>query len=104
MAAYQLIVLYHHPENAEAFDKHYDEIHAPLAARLPGLRSYTAMRPVAAGGERPAYHLAAVLTFDDENAFIAAMAGEEGRAAVADLANFAGAGTTMLTGPAGVVV
>ncbi len=45
-----------------------------------------------------------MLTFDDEAAFGAAMAGEEGKAAVADLANFAGAGATMLTGPAGVVV
>ncbi|GAA1674068.1 EthD family reductase [Nonomuraea maheshkhaliensis] len=102
--AFQLIVLYNHPESAEAFDKHYDETHAPLAARLPGLRSYTVTRPAAAGDQPPAYHLVAVLTFDDAAAFGAAMAGEEGKAAVADLANFAGAGATMLTGPAGVVV
>lgn len=102
--AYQLVVLYHHPENAEAFDKHYDETHAPLAARLPGLRAYSVMRPAAVRGERPAYHLAAVLTFDDQDAFNAAMSGEEGRAAVADLADFAGAGTTMLTGPAGTIL
>ncbi|MEV0389183.1 EthD family reductase [Nonomuraea sp. NPDC050643] len=101
--AFQLIALYAHPESATAFDKHYDETHAVLVARLPGLRAFTAMRPAPAGGERAAYHLAAVLTFDDEKAFAAAMATEEGKAAVADLANFAGAGVTMLTGPADTV-
>ncbi|MBB6553868.1 EthD family reductase [Nonomuraea rubra] len=102
--AFQLIVLYNQPDSAAAFDKHYDETHAPLAARMPGLRSYTTMRPAAAGGEQPPYHLVAVLTFDDQQAFEAAAASEEGQAAVADLANFAGKGATLLTGPAGAVV
>ncbi|MEV4548366.1 EthD family reductase [Nonomuraea wenchangensis] len=99
--AFQLIVLYNHPESAEDFDKHYDGTHAPLAARLPGLRSYTALWPA---GDRPPYHLVAVLTFDDEAAFNAAMASEEGQATAADLANFAGAGVEMLMGPAGTIV
>jgi uncharacterized protein (TIGR02118 family) len=102
--AYQLIVLYNQPESVSAFDKHYDETHSRLAARMPGLRAYTTQRPAAVGGRPPAYHLVAVLTFDDEQAFNAAAASEEGKAAVADLANFAGAGVTMLTGPAAAVV
>ncbi|MFC4120746.1 EthD family reductase [Nonomuraea zeae] len=103
--AFQLIVLYHHPESVAAFDKHYDETHAPIAATLPGVRAYTVLRPAAGpSGEQPAYHLVAVLTFDDQEAFNAAMGSEAGAAAVADLANFAGAGVTMLTGPAGQVV
>ncbi|WP_219460775.1 EthD family reductase [Nonomuraea rhizosphaerae] len=98
--AYQLIVLYNPPESVTAFDKHYDETHAPLAAELPGLRAYTATRPgpSADGGSAP-YHLVAILTWDDEAAFNAAMASEAGQAAVADLANFAGAGVTVLSGP-----
>ncbi|MEV0591484.1 EthD family reductase [Nonomuraea cavernae] len=102
--AFQLIALYNHPESAAAFDKHYNETHAPLAAQFPGLRSYTATRPAAPSGERPAYHLAAVLTFDDEESFNAAVGSEVGKAALADLANFAGAGVTILTGPADVVL
>ncbi|MEV0614345.1 EthD family reductase [Nonomuraea sp. NPDC050404] len=102
--AFQLIVLYNHPESASAFDKHYDETHSQLAARMPGVRAYTTMRPAATGGDRPAYHLVAVLTFDDEKSFNTAAASEEGKAAVADLANFAGAGVTLLTGPAGTVI
>ncbi|MGR6922078.1 EthD family reductase [[Actinomadura] parvosata] len=102
--AYQLIVLYNQPDSAEAFDKHYDETHVPIAARMPGVRSYTTMRPAPTGGEQPPYHLVAVLTFDDQRAFEAAAASEEGKAAVADLANFAGKGVTLLTGPAGTMV
>ncbi|MEU8245473.1 EthD family reductase [Nonomuraea sp. NPDC048916] len=102
--AFQLIALYNHPESAAAFDKHYNETHAPLAATLPGLRAYTATRPGPTTGERPAYHLAAVLTFDDEQSFNAAMGSEAGKAALADLANFAGAGVTFLTGPTDTIV
>ncbi|MGW0802378.1 EthD family reductase [Nonomuraea sp. NPDC002799] len=99
--AFQLMALYHHPESVTAFDKHYEQTHAPLAAALPGLRAYTALHPAAGpSGERPAYHLVAVLTFDDEAAFNTAMAGEQGQATAADLANFAGAGVTLLTGAA----
>lgn len=101
--AFQLTVLYNHPEDPEAFDAHYDNVHIPLAAKLPGLRSYTVSRPVALGGERPPYHLIAVLTFDDEAAFNAAMASEAGQQGVADLANFAQAGVTTLAGPADTV-
>lgn len=102
--AYQLIVLYNHPDSVTAFDKHYDETHAPLAATFPGLRSYTTSRPAPTGTERPAYHLVAVLTFDDQRAFDEAMASDVGKATVVDLANFAGAGATVLSGPADIVV
>jgi uncharacterized protein (TIGR02118 family) len=98
--AFQLIVLYNTPEDTAAFDKHYNETHTTLAAALPGLRGYTVASP---GGPAP-YHLAAVLTWDDEESFNAAMGSEEGKAATADLANLAGAGVTVLTGPAETVV
>jgi uncharacterized protein (TIGR02118 family) len=98
-ALYQLTALYNQPEDAAAFDKHYDEVHAPLAKKLPGLKRFTVTRPGPdAEGNKPLYHLVAVLEWDDEAAFGASMGGAEGAAAVADLQNFAGAGMTMLTG------
>jgi uncharacterized protein (TIGR02118 family) len=101
---FQLTVLYNHPEDPAAFDKHYDEVHAPLAATVPGLQRYTVSRPGPdADGNQPPYHLVAVLEFESEAAFGAGMSGPEGQAAVADLPNFAGAGTTMLTGEATTV-
>ena len=101
---FQLTALYNHPEDPAAFDKHYDEVHGPLAKKVPGLQSFTISRPGPdADGNKPDYHLIAVLVFEDEASFGAGMGGPEGQAAVADLANFAGAGVTLLTGPATAV-
>ena len=43
--AYQLTVLYHHPDDVAAFDRHS---RTALAAEMPGLRSYTVCRPARA--------------------------------------------------------
>lgn len=98
---FQLTALYNHPEDVATFDKHYDEVHAPLAAKMPGIARYTVSRPGPdAEGNQPAYHLVAVLDWADEAAFGAAISSPEGEAALADLPNFAGAGIKVLTGPA----
>lgn len=101
---FQLTALYNHPEDPAAFDKHYDNVHAPLAKKLPGLQRFSVNRPAPGpDGAKPAYHLVAVLEFADEASFGAGMGGPEGQAAVADLENFAGAGVTMLSGESNVV-
>lgn len=101
---FQLTALYNHPEDPAAFDKHYDNVHAPLGKKLPGLQRFTVSRPAPGpDGAQPPYHLIAVLEFADEAAFGAAMGGPEGEAAVADLENFAGAGVALLTGESHVV-
>ncbi len=103
--AHQMTVLYHHPDDAAAFDAYYESTHAPLAATLPGLRSYDVLRPLPNPGEdRPAYHLMASLMFDDEVAFGEAMTSGVGAAAVKDLANFASGGVTIASGPVTSIV
>ncbi|HVL85401.1 MAG TPA: EthD family reductase [Pseudonocardia sp.] len=98
---FQLTALYNHPEDAAAFDRHYDEVHAPIARKIPGLLRYTVSRPGPdADGNPPQYHLVAVLDWESQESFQAGLASSEGEAALADLPNFAGAGVTMLTGPA----
>jgi uncharacterized protein (TIGR02118 family) len=102
---FQMTVLYNPPADPEAFDRYYDGTHAPLAAKIPGLRSYTVSRPKPdQDGNPPGYHLVAVLVFDDEEAMGAGVGSAEGQATMADLPNFAGAGATMLGGPATSVV
>ena len=97
---YQMTVLYAQPESPEAFDQHYDQVHGPLAATLPGLTGYTVTRPVSdPDGNPPDQYLVAILTFADEASFQTAMGGPVGQQAVADLGNFAGAGVVILTGP-----
>ncbi|WP_347221990.1 EthD family reductase [Mycolicibacterium poriferae] len=101
---FQLTALYNHPEDAAAFDRHYDTVHAPLAKKIPGVQRFTVSRPAPGpDGAQPPYHLVAVLEFPDAAAFQSGMGGAEGQAAVADLDNFAGAGGTLLTGPSNQV-
>ena len=96
---FQVTVLYNQPADPAAFDKHYDEVHAGLATKLPGLQRYTVARPGPdPEGNPPAYHLVAVLEWADAGAHQEAVASEAGQAVLADLPNFAGAGLTMLSG------
>jgi uncharacterized protein (TIGR02118 family) len=102
---FQVTVLYNHPEDPAKFDEHYDEVHAPLAATIPGLQRYTVARPgPGPDGTKPPYYLVAVLEYESDEAYSASMSTPEGRATRADLANFATAGATLLAGPAGSVV
>jgi uncharacterized protein (TIGR02118 family) len=61
----RFVVLYQRPTDPAAFDRHYFEVHVPLAKKLPGLRSYTVTRnPSTVRGPEP-YHLVAELDWDD---------------------------------------
>jgi len=85
----RFLVLYDMPEDPAAFDKHYNEIHIPLAKQLPGLLRYTVSRnlaPVRGGKE---YYLIAELDWESTEAMQAAFASAIGRETGADVANFA---------------
>ena len=40
----RLVVIYRTPKNVEAFDRHYFEIHVPLAKKIPGLKEIRGQR------------------------------------------------------------
>lgn len=93
-----LIVLYNTPTDVTAFDSYYFGTHAPLAKKLPGLRSYTVSKGgVNAPGSTapPDYHLFAELRFDSVDAIRAALGSAQGKIVVGDLPNFAQAGTVI---------
>src|SRR4051794_7241324 len=61
----RFLVLYQTPTDVEWFEKHYFEVHVPLAKQLPGLRRYTVSRnPSGVRGSDP-YYLVAELDWDD---------------------------------------
>jgi uncharacterized protein (TIGR02118 family) len=96
---YQLTVLYLQPDDPAAFDVHYESTHAPLASRIPGLRSYSAFRPGPdPEGNPPAEYLVANLVFADARALSEGLRSAEGAAAARDIPTFATGGATMLTG------
>ncbi|WP_405866832.1 MULTISPECIES: EthD family reductase [unclassified Streptomyces] len=82
----RFLVLYGTPADPAAFDRHYREVHLPLARRLPGLRRYTLGRRAddVRGGEP--CHLVAELEWDTREELDAAFASPEGRACAADSA------------------
>ena len=85
----RFLVLYDQPEDTQAFERHYREIHIPLAKKLSGLRRYTISRnarPIR-GGET--YYLVAELDWDDMDALERDFASPEGRATAEDVANLA---------------
>jgi len=92
----QVLVLYHTPADAAAFDRYYHETHIPIAKKVPGLRSYmiNATPVQALAGSAP--YLVAELNFDSMADISAALMSAEGQATAADLGNFATGGATLL--------
>lgn len=85
----RMLVIYKTPEDPVAFDRHYFDVHIPLAKKLPGIRRYEVSHgPVTAlaGGEA---YMVAILTFDSVAAIKAAFASEAGAACAADRRHFA---------------
>ena len=85
----RFLALYETPTDPEAFDRHYREVHVPLAKKLPGLRRYTLSRDVTGLRGAP-YHLVAELEWDSMDDLRAAFASPEGRATAADAAHLQG--------------
>jgi uncharacterized protein (TIGR02118 family) len=92
-----VVVMYKTPKDTAAFDKHYSEIHIPLAKKIPGLRKYEISKGTVATPAGPSgFHLIATLHFDDLAAVKAGFSSPEGKAAGADVAKFATGGADMI--------
>src|SRR5438046_1193046 len=92
----ELLVLYNTPTDSVAFDRYYHEIHIPIAKRIPGLRSYCISDGPVQSLAGTAPYLVAILSFESMADINAALESSEGRAAAADLPNFASGGATLL--------
>ncbi len=86
----RMVVIYQIPKNVEAFDRHYFEIHVPLAKKIPGLRRYEVSDgPIITPVGTSNVHRIGTLYFDDLAAIEKAFASAEGQAAGADRRLFA---------------
>ena len=75
------------PSNVEAFERHYREVHIPLAKKMAGLRRYTLGRDASPVRGDEAYFQIAALEWDDMASFRQAFASPEGQATGADMAH-----------------
>ncbi|HWH19170.1 MAG TPA: EthD family reductase [Solirubrobacterales bacterium] len=84
---YKLYAVWTSPRAGEegAFERHYAEVHLPLAASIPGVRKVVATRTSdALGGGESALYRITELWFEDHAAMEAAEASPEGAATIAD--------------------
>ncbi|HEX4729867.1 MAG TPA: EthD family reductase [Solirubrobacterales bacterium] len=102
---YKLFAVWTHPNDVEAFERHYVEVHAPLAAAIPGLRKLVLTRTADSLGDEPSpFHRIAELWFEDEAALATGEASPEGQAAIKDAAAMQERFGAKLMSPAGTAV
>ena len=78
----------------EAFSAYWIDLHTPLTAQVPGVRSYRCYPAAGAQEGTLPFDGVAILTFDDEAAYRSAIAGPEFAAAIGDAPNFQDTGVT----------
>ncbi len=79
------------------FRRYWRDTHAPLGARVPGVRGYVQNHVLPGDPQtQPPCDGIAELRFDSPEAFQAALGSPEGQAALEDLGNFCDAGRTQV--------
>jgi len=76
------------PMSDDEFARHWIDVHAPLARKLPGLRRYVINVVQRPPNREPDYHGAVELWFDDKGSMKKAFSSPEGEATNQDLENF----------------
>lgn len=96
----KLIILYGHPDDPAAFEDYYANRHIPYASKhMPDVRGAENTRIVGTpDGATPSYYRMSQMTYDSLGDLRAGIASEDGRSVLADLANFATGGATVLLG------
>lgn len=94
---FKLIALYSTPDDPQAFDRHYADVHLPLVQKIPGLLRTMVNRGIdAPWGKPPAYYQIVEMHFDNRGSFERAMASPENAQAGKDLRNFAAGKVTLM--------
>lgn len=86
----KLVVLYKKPSDVAAFERHYTEIHTPLALKMPGLLDLEVSHMFGSPSGEPKYYMKAELSFENKEAMFASLNSDEGKAAAKDVMGFAG--------------
>ena len=85
----RFLVLWDTPSDVEAFERHYRDVHIPLATSLPGLRRYSLGRQVTVVRGEGQPYLVGELEFADGESLRAAFGSPEGQACAADATDLA---------------
>jgi uncharacterized protein (TIGR02118 family) len=91
----RLIGLYQVPEDPDAFDTHYRDVHAQIVRRYPELREVRLTKADGVAGRPPPFYLLAEMVFDSRADLDEALASDPGAESARDLRNFARAGVAL---------
>src|SRR5690625_7332918 len=97
---YKATILYGHPDDPEAFDRYYREVHIPIARQMQGLTGWTitSLEPDV-NGNPPEHYLIAELWGESRQALQAILASDAVHAAAPDLEELAPGGGARRLGP-----
>ena len=91
----RLIALFNRPDDPEAFDAHYRDVHLPIVRRYPKLHAVRVFKLDGVGPRESAFYLMTEMVFESREDLDAAIASEAGRESGRDLRNFATAGVEL---------
>jgi len=97
----RLIVLYNQPDDPEAFDAHYRDVHTPIVERYPKLRSLRLTKVAGVAGRPAPFYLMAEMLFDSDQDLADAVASAPSAESARDLRSFAQAGVSIFVAPDG---
>ncbi len=94
----KLLILYGNPADPAAFEDYYISRHIPYATgHMPNVRAAENMRVLSTSDGGPApYYRVSQLSYDSVADLRAGITSEDGRSTIADIANFATGGATLL--------
>jgi uncharacterized protein (TIGR02118 family) len=94
---YRVTVLFGQPADPAEFERYYHETHFPLAAQLKGIKGLTIGKCESIDPQQPpAFYRVTSFYFESRIALENLLFSTEGRAALADLTNFATGGYTII--------
>lgn len=79
----RFVVMYDTPSDVDAFERHYNDVHIPLAKQHPGLHRYTCSHELAAVIGEPCY-MVVMMDWDDAAALETALGSEIGQRTAED--------------------
>ena len=95
----KVTVMYGHPKSPEQFENYYANTHMPIAATMKGVDRLELTKFVSGpDGGAPAFYRMAEAYFATKAQMEQCLGSAEGKATIADLANFATGGVTMIIG------
>ncbi|HTX08695.1 MAG TPA: EthD family reductase [Solirubrobacteraceae bacterium] len=100
---YKLYAIWTHPQDVEAFERHYVDVHAPLAAAIPGLKRLVLTRTSdGLHGEASPFHRVAELWFESATVLERALDSPEMKAGIRDAEEMQERFGVQLLSPAGM--